>query len=193
VHRSPVLAALAVVLLSPVWLTAQEVAVAERSPQKALLLSIGHTAVATSVGAALMSRGAESDLYAIPGYWLFAYGTMLAPSAGNFYGRDRERVNRGLLIRAAGTGVLVTSLWRQVFSPAFDIDDPDARRFHWDAGTAAGTGIIAAGAVYSIATAPASAEAYNRRGLTRTPPTVGLSPAAPSGVPAVALHVQLRF
>jgi hypothetical protein len=141
----------------------------------------------------LMSRGTESDLFAVPGYWLFAYGALGAPSAGSLYARDYARAKTGLAIRSAGAALVVTSGWRQLLSPAFDIDNPDGGHLRWDALNLTGVGIMAAGAAYSIATAPASAEQFNRRSAAATAPLVSITPAYTPATGNVGLQVGVRF
>ncbi|HEV2149603.1 MAG TPA: hypothetical protein VGR37_19540 [Longimicrobiaceae bacterium] len=164
-----------------------------KSASRAQFLSVAHTAVATSAGLALLSRGTESDLYAIPGFWLFAYGAVAAPSAGSFYARDRERTQTGLAIRSAGAALVVASAWSQILSPRFDLDNPDGGEFRWDALNVAGVGVMAAGAAYSIATAPASVERYNRRVVAGAAPRVSLSPAYAPATGSVGVHMGVRF
>jgi hypothetical protein len=141
----------------------------------------------------LMSRGTESDLFAVPGYWLFAYGALGAPSAGSLYARDYARAKTGLAIRSAGVALVLTSVGRQLLSPAFDIDNPDGGHLRWDALNLTGVGIMAAGAAYSIATAPASAEQFNRRSAAATAPLVSLTPAYTPATGNVGLQVGVRF
>jgi hypothetical protein len=164
-----------------------------KSASKARLLALAHTAVATSAGLVLMSRGTESDMYGVPGYGLFLYGALAAPSAGNLYARDYARTQTGLAIRSAGAALVLTSIGRQLLSPAFDIDNPDGGKFRWDALNLAGVGIMAAGAAYSIATAPASVEQYNRRSVAGATPRVSFTPAYTPATRNVGVHVGVRF
>lgn len=169
------------------------VSAAVKSGSRARLLSIAHTAVATSAGFALMSRGGESDLYGVPGYWLFAYGTLAAPSAGNFYAGDRARVNTGLNIRAIGAALIVTSMGKQIFSSAFDIDNPDGGDFHWDALNVTGTGVVVAGAAYSLITIPASVEKYNRNSAVAAAPRVSITPSVLPAAGKLAVQLDVHF
>ncbi|MBW3571586.1 MAG: hypothetical protein KY467_10810 [Gemmatimonadetes bacterium] len=167
-------------------------AAAPKSASRAQLLSIGHTAVATSVGWFLMRDGVDSQLKGDIGYWLVAYGALAAPSAGNYYARDKARVERGMMIRSAGGALVVASMWRQLFT-AFDLDDPDgARWFHWDALNVTGFTIIAAGAAYSVATAPASVNEYNMR-VSGDGPRVTVGPAYAPTTSSVGIQVEVRF
>ncbi|MDQ3524868.1 MAG: hypothetical protein M3451_07435 [Chloroflexota bacterium] len=198
--RSRLLLSLAILLAVPGSLSTQErlpEPLAPRSTAKsasqARLLSLAHTAVASSAGLALMSRGTQSDLYGVPGYWLFAYGTLAAPSVGNLYARDYARMRTGLAIRSAGAALVLTSAGRQLLSPAFDIDNPAGGKFRWDALNLTGAGVMAAGAAYSIATAPASVEQYNRRSTAPATPRVSLTPAYTPATGNVGVHVGVRF
>ncbi len=164
-----------------------------KSASKARLLSVAHTAVATSVGLALMSQGVESLWKADVGFWLFAYGALAAPSAGNLYARDFARTQTGLAIRSAGAALVLTSVWGQILSPEFDIDNPDGGNLRWDNLNVAGVAIMAAGAAYSIATAPASVEEYNRRSAAGATPRVSLTPAYTPSTGNVGVHVGVRF
>jgi hypothetical protein len=168
-------------------------AAAVKSGSRARLLSIAHTAVATSAGFALMRRGGESDVYGVPGYWLFAYGTLAAPSAGNFYAGDRARVNTGLNIRTIGAALIVTSMWKQIFSSAFDIDNPDGGEFHWDALNVTGTGVVVAGATYSVITIPASVEKYNRNSAVAAAPRVSITPSVLPEAGKLAVQLDVHF
>ena len=202
--RSTLVLCLAVVLAAAVPLSAQEHTAEEswasaplvvgKSASKARFLSIVHTAVATSAGLTLMSRGVESDLYGVPGYWLFAYGTLGAPSAGNLYARDHARTKTGFSIRSAGAALVLTSVWRQIlFSGEFDMDNPDGGHLRWDALNLAGVGVMAAGAAHSIATAPASVAEYNRRSAARAKPHVSLAPGYAQGTGNMTVNVGVRF
>jgi hypothetical protein len=164
-----------------------------KSAARARLLSIAHTAVATSAGLALMSRGTESDLYGAAGYWLFAYGALAAPSAGNLYARDYARTRTGLAIRSAGAALVLASVGRQLLSPAFDIDNPDGGKFRWDALNLSGAGVMAVGALYGIATARTSVEEYNRRSAAGAGSRVSLVPAYVPATGSVGVQTGVRF
>ena len=165
-------------------------AAAPKSASRAQLLSIGHMAVASSVGWLLMRDGVDSQLKGDVGYWLFAYGALVAPSAGNFYAGDKARVKRGLMIRSAGGALVAASMWRQIFT-TFNVDNPDAR-LHWDALNATGFAIITAGAAYSLATAPASVDAYNRK-TSGDRPRVTVAPSFAPATLAAGIQVEVRF
>ncbi len=187
--RSRLLLSLAILLAVPGSLSTQE-----RLPEPLAPRSTAKSASqARLLSLALMSRGTQSDLYGVPGYWLFAYGTLAAPSVGNLYARDYARMRTGLAIRSAGAALVLTSAGRQLLSPAFDIDNPAGGKFRWDALNLTGAGVMAAGAAYSIATAPASVEQYNRRSTAPATPRVSLTPAYTPATGNVGVHVGVRF
>jgi len=159
-----------------------------KSGSRARLLAL-HSVVATGVGAALLSQGVESQWKGDVGYWLFAYGTVAAPSAGNLYAGDRERAMRGMAIRGAGGALVVTSMIGHVLST--DIDDPDAPSYDWDSLNLAGGAIILAGAAYSIATAGTSVAEHNER--MRGNPPLAAAPTIHAGRDGVGLGVRVRF
>lgn len=135
-----------------------------KSPRRAQLLAIGQSALATAAGAALMTQAVESQWKGDVGYWLFSYGALVAPSAGNFYAQDMRRATIGLGVRGAGATLVIASLWAQLlFSPEFDIDNPEGGDLRWDPLNVTGGALIVAGAAYSIVTAPQSVAEYNER------------------------------
>jgi hypothetical protein len=162
-----------------------------KSRSRAQALALGHTLVASTAGAALMSQGVESQWKGDVGYWLFAYGTVIAPSAGNFYADDGRRTSRGLLIRSAGSLLVAASVFGQLLtSPEFDLDNPEGGDLHWDAVNLTGAALMAGGAAYSILTAPRSVTEYNER-LARAH-EVRVAPALASGG-AVGVQVRIGF
>jgi hypothetical protein len=168
-------------------------AVAEKSASKALFLAAAHTTFATSVGFAMMRQGVKSDILGMGGYYLFLYGTMAAPSAGNFYARDDRRTRTGVGIRVVGGGVVLTSLVRQFFTPAWNLDNPDCCYFTWDPLNVLGTGVILAGAAYSISSAPASVEEFNRRQSAPTAPRAEITPVFSPANGGAGVQVGVRF
>jgi hypothetical protein len=162
-----------------------------KSPRRAQLLAIGHTALASAAGAALMSQGVESQWKGDVGYWLFSYGALLAPSAGSFYARDKRRTSIGLTVRSAGATLVVASLWGQLlFSPEFDMDNPDGGDLHWDALNVSGGALILTGAAYSILTAPRSVAEYNERAVQTAQVRAG--PAFDTRSGAVGVQFSVR-
>jgi hypothetical protein len=197
--RNPLLILLVAALAVPTATSAQTGAVAEpggfaapKSPLRAQLLSVAHTAVATTGGALLLRHGADSDLLAIPGFGLLAYGVLGAPSAGSVYAHDRTRTNVGLTVRSAGGALVLASAWRHILSGGLNPDRPDGD-LGWDALNATGAAVVVAGTVYSIATAPRSAREFNRR--TGGTPTIDLSvvPTVVAGGGGVRTSVDVRF
>jgi hypothetical protein len=174
---------------APVALAAQGAnPAAEKSLSHARLLSYGHTAVATSAGYLLLQQGATSDFFAIPGFALFFYGTMGAPSYGSLYAGDLQRSNRGVQIRLAGGTLLVTGIWRQILSEDFLDED---WRLGWEAFTITGATVIAAGAAYNFATLPRSVRDHNAAAGERA--RVSVAPVlAPRGEGA-GVRMEVRF
>jgi hypothetical protein len=194
--------AAAVLALHAVPARAQQLGVAEteaasapasprlKSARRAQLLALGHTALASTAGAALMSQGVESQWKGDVGFWLFAYGTIFAPSAGNFYAGDKRRTSIGLQVRGAGSALVVTSLWAQILSPEFDIDNPEGGKLNWDALSISGGALILTGGAYSILTAPRSVAEYNERATPRLQVRAG--PALDTRSGAVGLQVNVK-
>lgn len=161
-----------------------------KSARRAQLLAIGHTALASTAGAALMSQGVESQWKGDVGFWLFTYGTIFAPSAGNFYAGDRRRTSIGLQVRGVGSALVVASVWAQILSPEFDIDNPEGGDLSWDAMSISGGALILTGAAYSILTAPRSVAEYNERAAPGI--QVRAAPALDARSGAVGLQVNLK-
>lgn len=188
---------LAASLASPAALLSQQALPADsaitgapKSASRAQVLSIAHTAVATTGGLLLLDKGMESDLFGIPGFWLFYYGVVGAPSAGSFYARDYDRALTGLGIRSAGATLVAVSGLRNTLSSGLE---PDREPHGWDALNVTGAVIIAAGTAYSIAAAPRSARDYNRRAGGGPAVSVSVAPAvAPEGG-GVRARLDLRF
>ncbi|HEY0021527.1 MAG TPA: hypothetical protein VGB24_01415 [Longimicrobium sp.] len=162
-----------------------------KSRSRAQALALGHTVVATATGAALMSQGVESQWKGDAGYWLLVYGTLIAPSAGNFYARDTRRTAVGLQVRGAGATLVLGSVISQLLtSPEFDMDNPEGGDLHWDAVNVMGTGLIIGGAAYSILTAPRSVSEHNER--VTSAHGVRIAPAVARGG-AVGVQVGIDF
>ncbi|HEY7767036.1 hypothetical protein [Longimicrobium sp.] len=162
-----------------------------KSRSRAQVLALGHTLVATGTGAALMNQGVESQWKGDVGYWLFAYGTLIAPSAGNFYAGDARRTSLGLQIRGAGATLVLGSVISQILtSPEFDMDNPEGGDLHWDAVNVMGSGLMIGGAAYSILTAPRSVTEHNEK-MTRAH-AVRIAPAVASGG-AVGVQAGINF
>jgi len=162
-----------------------------KSTRRAQLLAIGQTTLASAAGAALMSQGVESQWKGDVGYWLFSYGALLAPSAGNFYAQDGRRTAVGLGVRSAGATLVVASLWAQLlFSPEFDMDNPDGGDLRWDALNVSGGALILTGAAFSILTAPKSVAEYNERTVQRAQVRAG--PALDTRSGGVGVQVSVR-
>jgi hypothetical protein len=163
---------------------------APKSASRAQMLSIAHTTVATTAGLLLLTKGDESDLFGIPGFWLFYYGVVGAPSAGSFYARDRDRALTGLGIRSAGATLVAASGLRHFLSAGLE---PDREPHGWDALNVTGAVLIAAGTAYSIATAPRSVRDYNRRVGGGSGISVSIAPSvAPEGG-GVRARLDVRF
>jgi len=193
-------AGLAAMLSGPAVLAAQERALSvdpsviqEKSPTRAQLLAIGHSAVPTAAGLLLMSRAADSDLYAVPGYWLTAYGLLGGPSMGSLYARDERRTRTGLAIRSAGAILIATSAWQHILSGAFDPDKERLEPLRWDALNVIGAGLLTAGAAYSIVTAPSSAAEYNRAVRSNATPRIFVAPPISPRGGSMGMYVDLRF
>lgn len=161
-----------------------------KSARHAQLLAIGHTALASAAGAALMSQGVDSQWKGDVGYWLFAYGALVAPSAGSFYAADRRRTMIGLQVRGVGSALVAASLWAQILSPEFDLDNPDGGQLHWDALNVSGGALILTGAAYSILTAPRSVAEYNQGTTPRLQVRAG--PALDTHSGAVGVQVSVK-
>lgn len=165
-----------------------------KSTRRAQLLAIGHTALASAAGAAgaaLMSQGVESQWKGDVGYWLFSYGAIVAPSAGNFYAQDMRRTTIGMGVRSAGATLVVASLWAQLlFSPEFDMDNPDGGDLRWDALNVSGGALILTGAAYSILTAPRSVAEHNERATPAAQVRAGPALDTRSGAMGVQFSVK---
>jgi hypothetical protein len=162
-----------------------------KSTRRAQLLAISQTALAGAARVAMMSQGVESQWKGDVGFWMFSYGALLAPSAGNFYANDKRRTTIGLGVRGAGATLVAASLWSQLlFSPEFDMDNPDGGDFHWDALNISGGVLILSGAAYSILTAPRSVTEYNERSAQRV--QVRASPALDARSGAAGVQVSVR-
>jgi hypothetical protein len=163
---------------------------APKSASRAHMLSIAHTTVATTAGLLLLSKADESDIFSTPGFLLFYYGVVGAPSAGSFYARDLRRAQAGLAIRSAGAALVTASGWRHFLSSGLE---PDREPHGWDALNVTGAVIIAAGTAYSIAAAPRSVRDYNHRAGGGPDISVSVAPAvAPEGG-GVRARLDLRF
>lgn len=191
---------LSAMLVAPGVLAAQgqafseeSLVIQEKGPAKAQLLAIAHWAIPTAAGLVLMNRGADSDLYAVPGFWLASYGIVGGPSMGNLYARDHRRTRTGFAIRSAGALLIAKSAWQHLLSGAFDPDKEQLEPLGWDAFNVVGAGLLTAGTAYSIATAPVSAAEYNRSVQASTTPHISLSPRLSPAEGSVGMYVVLRF
>jgi len=165
---------------------------APKSESKALRMSLGHTVVASTVGiTALFWSEENAPALSFPSYLLAYYGVFMAPSLGNYYARDNGRIERGVAIRLLGGSFLLGSAFGQILP----MEDPETGEWdtswRWDWAGVTGVALIGAGMAYSIATAPASVEEYNRKQAGGT--TVSLSPTYDAKDRALGVQVGMRF
>lgn len=138
-----------------------------KSPQTALLLSLGGTAGSV----ALMVAGAASN--SPSGDSLMTAGllsSLITPSLGHWYAG--HYLTGGMAMRGGG-GVLVIAGVAQALGAEFASDGGDGS--NGDSGATmllVGAGLYVGGTIYDIATAPAAAERWNEKHLALAPTLV---------------------
>lgn len=163
-----------------------------KSESRALLLSLGHTAVASTVGiTALFWSEENAPALSFPSYLLAYYGVFMAPSLGSYYARDNDRIERGLAIRLLGGSFVLGSAFGQILPEEDPVTGEWDTSWKWDWAGITGIALIGAGMTYSIATAPQSVEEYNQTHSGSA--AVSMSPTYSPKDRAVGVQVGMRF
>ncbi|MDX1618355.1 MAG: hypothetical protein R3224_06185 [Balneolaceae bacterium] len=145
-----------------------------KNPSKALGRAIGHTVVPIALGVLIVVNTSpfDDDPLATAGGLLMLHGVLTGPSMGNFYARDWLR-------GWGGVGARILS---------FVIIDSDRR--NRELRNVLGIGLLAGSALYNIATAPASARAYNRRAGIQYGAGVLQVPGSGAAVPVLTAGIR---
>lgn len=160
----------------------------EVSPGVALGLSLGATAGSWAVLGAVASAKFDNNHVRDNLAGVFAFGTLVAPTAGHWYARRLG--SPGLIARAVGAGILYWTISRSnVARPLSDGSRDD--KFPVVAGLGLGLGTYAVATVYDIIDAPRAARRYNQRKLTL--PVRPLFGRGLGGNPSFGLAVAGRF
>ena len=164
---------------------------AEKSPGKALALSL----VPTAVGAGILALAGEHDVGPLGG--VAAFLVFAGPNFGHIYAGDSTTAMTQVGIRTAASGVaLAGAVWALSSCSLGFFGDP-SRCDSPPPGAAAlmigGAVVGTASTVYSIYDAPRAARRFNARmrprQLTLTPAPV----AGPDGTSGLGLHMTGRF
>lgn len=163
-----------------------------KNPQKAFLLSLGHTVIPVLAGTIILEQTSinDSKLLRISGGAMIAYGMIVGPSIGLFYAGSDEKASVGILGRIGATALGTVGAYWDLYvglGNAFDYSGNDQTSetiplavFY------SGVILLTGSAVLQIIKAPAEARKHDRRAHLSIAPTWYPREKAPG----LALSVQ---
>ena len=138
-----------------------------KNPQKAFLLSLGHTVVPVVTGFVILNNGVnDSPATKITAGALIAYGALVGPSIGLYYAGSNEKASGGILGRLGATALSTVGAYWDLYVGLGNAFDYSGNHHISETMPLAmfysGIILLTGSAVLQIVKAPAEARKHNR-------------------------------